>query len=55
MMDGYHAVAAVRAHEGQQLAVAADGARQAPALDCPGLVAEAAQDGVAAGVNALEG
>ena len=53
-MGAYHAVAAIRAHKGQQLAVAADGARQAPALDCARPVAEAPQDGVAAGIDALK-
>lgn len=48
-------VGALRAHKGQQLAVAADGARQAAAAHGARAVAEAAQDGVAAGVDALKG
>ena len=43
------------AHEGLQLAVAADGARQSAAQDGAGVVAELSPDGVAAGINALKG
>ena len=53
-MRSHLAVGAVGAHKGQQLAVAAQGAREAPARDGAGPSAQAAQDGVAAGIDALK-
>ena len=53
-MHPHLAVSAVGAHKGQQLAVAAEGTREAAARDGAGPSAQAAQDGVAAGIDALK-